>query len=140
MSYLRVWIHIVWGTKSKKKVLTERVRKELFDHILLNAKEKNIYLDTINGYVDHVHCLISMNADLSISKVVQLLKGESTYWANKNNLIAPQKLEWADEYYAISVSDSIVPKVRSYIRNQEQKHKELTFSQSYQEFIKNYKF
>jgi REP element-mobilizing transposase RayT len=140
MSFLRVWVHIVWGTKNKKKVLTEHVRKELFDHILLNAKEKNIYLDTINGYLDHVHCLISMNADLSISKVVQLLKGESAYWANKNNLIAPQKLAWSDDYYAISVSDSFVPKVRRYIRNQEQKHKELTFSQSYQEFIKNYEF
>jgi len=62
----------------------------------------------------------------SIGKTVQLLKGESAYWANKNNLIKP-KLVWAEEYYAISVSDSIVPKVRSYIKSQDEKQEPQPF-------------
>ena len=80
-----------------------------------------------------------MNADLSIGKSVQLLKGESAHWANKNNLVKP-KLVWAEEYYAISVSDSIVPKVRSYIKNQDINHMTSTFSEDFQKFIEDYKF
>jgi REP element-mobilizing transposase RayT len=75
----------------------------------------------------------------SIGKTVQLLKGESAYWANKNNLIKP-KLLWAEEYYAISVSDSIVPKVRSYIKSQDEKHGTSTFQEDYNLFIQQYKF
>ena len=139
MSYLRVWIHVVWGTKNRQRVVTKDIRKKLLDHIAANAKEKGIYLDCINGHLDHIHSLIAMNADLSISKTVQLLKGESAYWANKNNLVKP-RLEWAEEYFAISVSDAIVKKVRAYIRNQDNKHQILTFNEDYQQFIKDYKF
>ena len=139
MSYLRVWIHVVWGTKNRQRILTNEVRKKLFEHIIKNAKSKGIYLDCINGHLDHVHCLISMNADLSIAKVVQLLKGESAYWSNKNLLVKP-KLAWAEEYYAISISDSIVSKVRLYIKNQDGKHRMLTFQEDYSLFIQGYKF
>ena len=139
MSYLRVWIHVVWGTKNRQRVLTNDIRSELFEHIRANAKEKEIFLDCINGHLDHVHCLISMNSDLSIAKTVQLLKGESAYWSNKNQLVKP-KLEWAEEYYAISISDSIIPKVRMYIKNQDEKHKMSTFQEDYDLFIQEYKF
>ena len=61
------------------------------------------------------------------------------FWSNKNNLIQP-KLEWADEYYAISVSDAIVHKERAYIKNQDKNHHSLTFSEDYQQFIKDYEF
>ena len=139
MSYLRVWIHVVWGNKSRQRILTKDVRDKLFQHIAMNAKSKGIYLDSINGHLDHVHCLISMNADLSIGKTVQLLKGESAHWANKINLVKP-KLVWAEEYYAISISDSLVPKVRSYIESQDEKHGISTFQEDYNLYIKQYKF
>jgi hypothetical protein len=32
----------------------------------------------------------------------QLIKGESSYWINKNSLVKGS-FEWADEYYAVSV-------------------------------------
>lgn len=136
MPYVKIWIHAVWGTKNHNKLLSKDLRTKLFKHIKNNAKDKDIYVDFINGYFDHVHCLLTLRADLSISKVVQLLKGESAYWANNNALIKP-KLEWADEYFAVSVSESIIPKVRHYIRNQEEHHKVKTFLEEYDEFIKS---
>jgi len=132
-------MHIVWRTKNSSPFLTSEIRKTLFSHIKSNAKEKGIYLDTINGHVDHVHCLIALNADISIAKHVQLLKGESAHWANKNNL-SKTKLEWADEYFAVSVSESIVEKIRAYINNQEEHHKKTTFTEEYEKFIKQYNF
>lgn len=86
MSYVRIWIHAVWGTKNKFPFLAEPVRHKVFQHILDNAKTKGIYLKEVNGHKDHVHCLISLNAEQSIAKVLQLLKGEASFWINKNKL------------------------------------------------------
>ena len=36
-----------------------------------------------------------------LSTIIQLIKGESSYWINKNNLTIG-KFEWADEYFAVS--------------------------------------
>jgi len=139
MSYVKIWVHVVWGTKNKEPVLLKEIRKDLFQHIKENAKKKEIYIDFINGYVEHIHCLLALNADTTIAKVMQLIKGEAAYWANKTKLMKT-KLEWADEYFAVSVSESMIDKVRDYIRNQEDHHKKITFRQEYDEFIKKYKF
>ena len=103
MSYIKIWIHAVWGTKNRKPILKPPVLKQICDHIKVNAKEKGIYIDTINGYDDHVHVLMLQKHDLSISKQIQLLKGESSFWANKNDVVKP-KLEWAVKFFAASVS------------------------------------
>ena len=58
---------------------------------------------------------------------MQLLKGESSYWINKNRLCS-EKFEWQDEYFAVSVSESLVPRVREYIKNQEDHHQTTTFA------------
>ena len=69
-----------------------------------------------------------------MAKVMQLLKGESAYWMNKNHLLK-HKFEWQDEYYAVSVSETALDKVRTYIRNQEHHHRKETYKQEYDELI-----
>jgi REP element-mobilizing transposase RayT len=137
MSYVKIWIHAVWGTKNHELVLTKEIRKLLFQHIRENAKAKQIHIDFINGGMEHVHCLLALNADMSIAKIIQLIKGEAAFWANKNAFIK-QKLEWADEYFAVSVSESILDKVREYIKNQEMHHKKITFKDEFDKFISKY--
>lgn len=129
--------HVVWGTKHRKPVLTTEKRKLLFDHIRSNARTKGIYIDALGGYTDHVHCLISLGGDQTIAKVVQLIKGESSFWVNRENLITP-KFAWAEDYYAASVSESSIQNVRNYINNQEEHHKKVTFAEEYEQFIKTY--
>jgi REP-associated tyrosine transposase len=139
MPYLEIYIHVVWSTKNREPYLNKEIRQKVFKHIRENAKEKSIYIDFINGYTDHVHCLISLGNEQTISKVLQLIKGESSYWINKNNL-SKYKFEWQDEYYAVSVSPSQLDSVRNYIKNQETHHKKNTFKQEYDEFILNQGF
>lgn len=139
MSFVKIWVHSVWGTKNHEKSLSKEIRPKLFQHIKQNAKEKNIYVDFVNGYYDHIHCLFALNTDSSVSKVLQLIKGESAFWVNKNKL-TKTKLEWADEYFAVSVSESMIDKVRNYIKNQDKHHKIKTYSREYDEFIKKYGF
>jgi len=70
---------------------------------------------------------------------MQLVKGESSYWINKNN-ITRHDFEWADEYFAVSASESHMNKVREYIKNQEEHHRKKTWEEEYNEFIKKYGF
>ena len=139
MAFVKVMIHAVWGTKNREPYLTTDVRQKIIQHIKDNAKSKQIYIDTINGHDEHLHCFFGLNADMSISKVMQLIKGESAFWMNKEKIIRT-KFEWADEYFAVSVSESMIDKVRVYINNQEEHHKKITFAQEYENFIKQYNF
>ncbi|CAN5884596.1 hypothetical protein BH11BAC4_BH11BAC4_00340 [soil metagenome] len=139
MPLLKIWIHLVWATKNREPVLTKDSREKIFKHIRENGRQKNVYVDFVNGYTDHVHCLISLNAEQTIAKVVQLLKGESSFWANKNNL-CKRKLVWQGEYFAVSVSESGVNRVREYIKNQEEHHRNKTFGEEHYEFVNKYRF
>ncbi|MES2795155.1 MAG: IS200/IS605 family transposase [Bacteroidota bacterium] len=139
MSYVRIWVHLVFATKFREPWLTKNILKIVRSHIIENCKEKDIFLQKINGHVDHMHCLVSLGKQQSISEVAQLIKGESSYWINKNKLLTDY-FNWQDDYYAVSVSESQVDKVSNYINRQEQHHKNKTFQQEEEDFILKFGF
>lgn len=122
MSYVKIWVHLVFSTKKRLPFLSKEIRIRVQKHIIDNCKEKEIFLQSVNGHIDHMHCLISLWKDQSISQVTQLIKGESSFWINKNKLTR-EKFSWQDDYFAVSVSESQVEKVVNYIKNQENHHK-----------------
>jgi len=115
-------------------------RQQLFDHIRQNALLKGIYLDRINGYTDHVHCLVKLQAAQSLGHVAQLLKGESAFWFNRQPGNGRPRLEWQEDYFAVSVSLSQLHTVRNYIENQEMHHAKKTFAEEYQALLKQFLF
>jgi putative transposase len=122
MPFVSVYIHFVWSTKDRVPYLeTKEIRNAMWQHIRDNGKAKGIFIDFVNGHQEHCHCLVSLGVDQTISKVMQLIKGESAFWFNKQGLIS-KKLEWQDEYFAVSVSQSAYNNVRNYIKNQEEHH------------------
>lgn len=138
MPFVKVYIHFVWSTKHRYPFLySKELRIKVWNHIKENAFQKGIFVDFVNGYSDHCHCLVSLNADQSIQNVMQLIKGESSYWINKNSLTT-EKFEWQDEYFAVSVSESMLNIVRDYIKKQEEHHNKKTFEQEHDDLIKAY--
>ncbi|MFZ4633425.1 MAG: IS200/IS605 family transposase [Saprospiraceae bacterium] len=134
MPYLHIWVHLVWSTKNRQPFLNDTIRQLVFEHIKENAAQKNILLKAINGYRDHVHCLILINKDRTVSDTVQLLKGESAFWINKQGLTA-EKFSWQNEYWATSVGYSEVARVKKYIANQETHHRTTSFTDEVDAFI-----
>jgi putative transposase len=140
MPYVKVYIHFVWSTKNREPYMaTKEIRQKIWAHIRENARTKGIFIDFINGYAEHCHCLVSLGIDQTIEKTMQLIKGESSFWINKNQLIN-QKFEWQDEYFAVSVSQSMLDKVRNYIKNQEEHHSSQAFDEEFDEMISKYGF
>lgn len=99
-----------------------RNRGKLIEHIRANCLEKGIYLDRLGGWSDHLHLLISLGREQDIAKVLMLIKGESAHWLNQQKLVRG-KFYWQDDYFAISVSESQVDRVRKYIEGQEEHHR-----------------
>jgi len=129
---------MVFSTKNREPFLnSSSLRKSVFQHIKQNASEKGIWLDCVNGYQEHTHCLISLGKEQTISKVAQLIKGKSSFWINKNKL-TKQKFNWQDDFWAIGVSESHLKAVRNYIYEQETHHKTVSFSQELDAFMKKY--
>jgi putative transposase len=139
MSYVKILIHLVFATKYRNAFLSKDIREEVFEHIRIHSAAKGIFVKAIGGYVDHVHCLLSLGSMQTMADVAQLIKGESSFWINKNR-ICSYRFTWQDDYYAVSVGESQLPRVIAYIGNQERHHAKQTWEEEEQKFIDKYGF
>ena len=139
MSFTKILIHAVWATKDRKPLMSIENKNTLCQHIREYTPSKNIHLVNVNGWHEHLHCLISMSSNQNVATLMNLIKGESSFWANKN-LKWTEKFGWQDDYFAVSISQSHFDIVNNYIHNQESHHQKKTFKEEYDEFIKNYEF
>ncbi|MDI6766910.1 MAG: IS200/IS605 family transposase [Bacteroidota bacterium] len=139
MSYVKIMIHLIWSKKNREAVIRNELKDALLHHIKENSIHKGIFIDTMNCVSDHIHLLISLGSEQTISKVVQLIKGESSHWINEQQMLKG-KFEWQDDYFAASVSESMINKVRGYISNQEEHHRIKSFAEEYDEFMNKYGF
>ena len=131
MSYARIWVHAVWATHRRQKLLSQGLRQKVFQHIFQQGLKKSIKMIVVNGYDDHVHCLFQLNPAQALGDSIRYLKGESSFWINRQRL-TPTRFKWQDGYYAESVSEDQFDSVRSYILNQEEHHYSITFRQEFE--------
>lgn len=69
MPYIKVWLHMVWATKQRLPLLAKPMRQIVFDHIKANALQKGIFIECIGGHIDHMHTLVSLGSDQTVSKI-----------------------------------------------------------------------
>lgn len=114
--------HLVWTTKYRYQVLGGDVGhrcRELLREIA-RSKEMQIYAGSINR--DHVHMLISIPPQLSVSRAVQYLKGKSSHrllseFRSLKKRYWDQHL-WARGYWVVS-SGNVTDEIgKGYIKNQ----------------------
>jgi len=137
MSYLKILVHCVWTTKNRIPFLKDEIRDKVICHIRENAQKKGIHIDHINGYHQHLHALISLGGKQNISDIMQLIKGESSFWINRNRLTRI-KFEWQDDFYSISIGMSQLEPLRNYIRNQPEHHQTISFEEELEKIIQEY--
>ncbi len=69
---------------------------------------------------------------------MQRLKNSSSKWIKDEGEVY-KNFYWQDGYGAFSVSPKDKEKVISYIANQHEHHKKLSFQEEYRKFLKSYK-
>jgi putative transposase len=121
-TYTFIYIHAIWCTSGRQKILTAISRKVLFPYIKQYAANKGIQLILVNGIEDHVHCLFKLMPTQTVAEVIKDLKTEMGNWLNDNKFLQ-QPVEWETDYSAYSVSPSTIDKAADYISKQEEYHK-----------------
>ncbi|PIP56083.1 MAG: IS200/IS605 family transposase [Deltaproteobacteria bacterium CG11_big_fil_rev_8_21_14_0_20_45_16] len=75
----QVMYHIVWGTKYRRKVLKEYTRVDLVKSVKkVQRRYPTWYVHELNIDEDHVHIVVEVPPKVSISKVVQEIKVQSS--------------------------------------------------------------
>ena len=114
--------HIVWIPKYRKRVLRDKIALRI-EELLQECAETNKWeIHELNIQSDHVHLLIQLRPNISISKAVQFLKGGSSKIIRKE---FPELREflwgdsfWADGYFSETVGKVNMEVIREYIKNQ----------------------
>ena len=135
--YSRCWLHLIWSTLNREPMLTKPAAAKASGFLTDYSLEKGIYMRINYFNPEHVHALIDLPTGKCVEEVVQLFKGSSSHWINKNRLLRG-KFAWGRGYGAFSVSHSDVDRVAAYIANQEQHHRRMSFNDEYQLFVKRY--
>ncbi len=136
-SYNKIWIHLIWETLDKQKILPRPARLKLSEFLFSYSKDKGIFMKTNFVNADHVHALIDLPTYISVEECIKLLKGSSSHYINKNRIIN-SKFSWGRGYGSFSVSASQLDKVAAYIRGQEEHHRVKSFTEEYKIFIDKY--
>ncbi len=131
-SLAKVLVHIVYSTKGRRPWLqTEEIRKQLYAY---NAVILRDNVDTpaliIGGAEDHIHALCLLSRKFAIKDVIEESKTETTKWIKKQGSQYAD-FHWQSGYGIFSVSESNVDQVRSYIANQFEHHKKMSFQDEF---------
>ena len=120
----RMLYHIVWIPKYRKRVLEGNLSKRLEELLRECADVHRWNIAELSIQRDHVHMLIQLRPEISVSKVVQLLKGKSSYVIRKE---FPHLTEffwgkaesfWGDGFFVETIGQINESKIKEYIRNQ----------------------
>ena len=118
----RLTYHLVWVPKYRKRVLRGELVRRLYELFHECADVNGWVIQELNIQPDHVHMLVQLNPDPSVAKAVQLFKGGSS---KKVRDEFPELEEflwgesfWADGYFAESVGQVTVARIKRYIQNQ----------------------
>ena len=114
--------HIVWTTKYRYKVLQGKIAERLRE-VLRQGSEAHgmtILMGAIGK--DHVHMLLSCPPTLSVSKIVQLLKGRSSKIL-QDSFVEVKKRYWGQHlwsrgYFCRTVGSMTEEMIKEYIKNQ----------------------
>lgn len=136
-SLAKLYVHLVFSTKNRERVLPDGIRLDLHSYLggILNGLGC-VPVET-NSEPDHVHILFIFSRTESVSNVAGQVKKSSNDWLRtKDGRFA--QFFWQAGYGAFSVSQSAVEEVRQYIRNQHEHHQHTSFQDEYRAFLRRY--
>ncbi len=137
-SLSNVLLHVVFSTKNRAPFLKSRdIRHELQGYMVgtLDAIEcPSLIVRTVE---DHLHGLVRLSRTMTIAKLIEHMKTESSSWLKRKDADLAD-FYWQSGYGVFSVSPSNVEKVKSYIANQEEHHRRVTFQDELRELLRRH--
>ncbi len=130
-------LHLVFSTKNRRPWLTSPLAKQLYDYIGGTLRGNKCSLIAAGGMPDHVHLLVSIGRECSVSDIVRLVKSNSSRWIH-DTFPQLEMFAWQAGYGAFAVSFSKIPDVRAYIADQMNHHTVKTFQDEFRDYLRKH--
>lgn len=117
-------IHLVFVTKYRRSVFTKAVLEDLKEIFASVCQDFEAELVEFDGERDHVHLLINYPPKVSVSRLVNSLKGVSSRLIRKKRYACIQDKLWAGalwspSYFAASCGGAPISIIKQYIEQQD---------------------
>ena len=118
--------HVVWCTKYRRKVLTDKVDirlKELLQEVASNINVEILEMEV--GDENHVHLLLSLDPQFGVHRTVKRLKGATSRYLRLEFPYLKQRLPtlWTNSYFVSTSGGAPLAKIKEYIQNQKRSEK-----------------
>ncbi len=137
-SMIKIDVHLIFHIKSTSVQMQQCDLPQIFAYIGGILKDIGSIPIIVGGIPDHIHTLVALPSNMTISELVRTTKAKSSKWIKT---LSPyySMFAWQDGYGAFSVSPSILDKTINYIKDQENHHRTKSFQEEYMAFLKAYK-
>ncbi len=133
-SIVKLYVHIVFSTKSRTDLITPEVEPELYAYISGIFKNNDARLLIGCGTANHAHLLGSMTRS-DIGELVGDVKRSTSLWMKKQGVAS---FYWQRGYGAFSIGESQIPAISRYIREQKEHHKKHDFEDEMRAWFRKY--
>jgi putative transposase len=134
-SLANVILHIVFSTKDRRPYLhSPELRGTMTAYLVGTLQGLKCGPLCVGVVQDHVHVLCQLSRTISIAELIKELKGSSSERIKQEGRDVAG-FYWQSGYGAFSVSESMVPTLRSYITNQEEHHKRMSFQDEFRQLL-----
>ena len=136
-TYTQIYIHVVFAVESRQNLMAPEHNDELQKFITGIVSRQNQKLIAINNMPDHLHMLIGLRPDSSLSDLVRDVKAGSSKFINEKRWVVG-RFSWQEGFGAFSYSRSQLGMVIRYIENQQKHHAKKSFREEYVELLEKF--
>ncbi|MDF9833493.1 putative transposase [Ereboglobus sp. PH5-5] len=136
-SLAQILVHLVFSTKNRERLLADDIRDELHAYIGGIAENHRGALLKAGSVADHIHLLLAHPRTSSPARLVEEIKTGSSKWL-KTQGTRYSNFHWQGGYRMFSVSPSHRAALESYIGNQAEHHRTVTFQEEYRRLLNKY--
>lgn len=133
-TFTQIHLQVVLAVKNRKGLISSDWESRLYEYMVAIIQNHGHKVLAINGMPDHVHIMIGLRPNQSLSELMQKLKASSSKWINEEKL-TNSKFAWQEGYGAFSYTKSDVPKVVNYILQQKEHHRKSNFLVEYRRIL-----
>jgi len=121
-SVTRLIVHLVFVTKYRKKVFDDKAIAWLQMHFTKECLELDAILIAVDGESDHIHLLVEYPPKISVSDIVNKLKGTSSRFLRVERPDIARRyyngVLWSPSYFAVSAGGAPLEVIKKYGEDQ----------------------
>ena len=137
-SLSNVLVHVSYSTKNREPYLRDvALRWELEPYLVGSLEGIGCPSISLRAVADHMHALCRLSRTVSLAKLVETMKTESSKWIKRHGR-SSTTFQWQTGYAVFSVSASNAARVKRYIETQDEHHRAKTFQDELRAFLRRH--